>query len=105
MKHRKLLSETLQKLLSNGYSLADTSIDALPDESIQSNDWRIDAVEKIRQEQGSAIVIAVSSVRRCKKLVFVEVSAPKAEFSPMTLLRRLFPANPRAHLQMNFANV
>jgi hypothetical protein len=103
MKHRKSLSEILQKLMSNGYNLADTHIASLPDEDLQSNDWRIDAVEKIKQEQGSAIVIAVSSVRRCMKLVFVELLLPATEFSLMTLLRRLFPAQPKSGLQLNFA--
>lgn len=102
-KHRKSLPETLKNLLSNGYHLADNHIATLPDESLQSDDWRLDSVEQIRQEQGGAIVIAVSSVRRCMKLVFVEVLLPRHEFSPIQLLRRLFPMRPKA--QYSFAPV
>ncbi len=100
MKQRTSLSETLQNLTSKGYCLAEA---ALPDESLQSDDWRLDAVERIRQEQGSAIVIAGSSVQRCMTLVFVEMLSPKTDFSPMTLLRRLFPMQPKASFQLNLA--
>lgn len=95
-KHRKSLSETLKNLISSGYSLADAKIAALPDESIQSDDWRLDSVEQIRQEQGKALVIAVSSVQKCMKLIFVEVLLPQSDFSLMNLVRRLFPMRQRA---------
>lgn len=97
-KHRKSLSETLKKLISSGYRLADAQIAALPDESLHSDDWRLDAVEQIRQGQEKALVIAVSSVRRCMKLIFVEVLLPQNDFSLMTLLRRLFPMRQKANL-------
>ncbi|MBX2890155.1 MAG: hypothetical protein KF734_04460 [Saprospiraceae bacterium] len=87
MKHHKSLSETIQNLTSKGYQLADTHIDT----SIHSEDWRLDSVEKIHHNKGNALVIAVSSVQRCLKLVFVEVIFSPRDFSPMTLLRRLFP--------------
>jgi hypothetical protein len=102
-KHRKSLPETLKDLFSNGYRLADNHIATLPDESIQSDDWRLDSVERIRQEQGGALVIAVSSVQRCMKLVFVEVLLPQHDFSPIQLLRRLFPMRPKT--QYAFAPV
>lgn len=95
-KHRKSLSETLKKLMSRGYSLADAQVAAMPDESLQSDDWRLDAVEKIKQGQGQALVIAVSSVQRCMKLIFVEVLLPQSDFSLMTLVRRLFPMRQRS---------
>jgi hypothetical protein len=101
MMNRKSLSETLQKLMSKGYRFADAQIAALPDESLQSPDWRLDAVEKIKQEQGSALVIAVSSVSRHMKLIFVEVLLPKSDFSLMTLLRRLFPTQSKTRLQLS----
>ena len=95
-KHRKSLSEALKNLISSGYRLADTQLD----ESIQSDDWRLDSVEKIRQEQGNALVIAVSSVQRCMKLIFVESLVPQSNFSLMNLLRRLFPMRQPAGLAM-----
>lgn len=95
-KHRKSLSETLKLLMSRGYNFADAHVAAMPDESLQSDDWRLDAVEKIRQGQGQALVIAVSSVRRCMKLIFVEVLLPQSDFSLMTLVRRLFPWRQRS---------
>jgi hypothetical protein len=100
-KHRKSLSETLKNLISSGYSLADAEIAALPDESLQSDDWRLDKVEQIWQEQGKALVIAVSSVSRCMKLIFVEVLLPQSDFSLMTLLRRLFPMQPKTSFQLS----
>lgn len=99
-KQSKSLSETLKNLISSGYCLADDQIAALPDEHLQSDDWRLDSVEQILQEQGKALVIAVSSVRRCMKLIFVEVLLPQGEFSLMNLLRRLFPMRQRANLSL-----
>ena len=93
------LSDILQQLTSNGYSLADAVLATLPDDALLSNDWRLDSVQRVTQgiEIGSAaLVIAVSSVERCLKLVFVEVLRPPFTFSPLTLLRRLFPMRKRA---------
>jgi len=97
MKHRKSLSETLQNLTSKGYRLADVQID----ESLQSNDWRLDSVEQVSQEQGKTLVIAVSSASRKMKLVFVEVLSSISDFSPLTLLRRLFPMQQGVGLQVS----
>lgn len=97
MKHRKSLSETLQSLTSKGYRLADAQIEA----SIQSNDWRLDSVEQVMQEHGKTLVIAVSSASRKMKLVFVEVLTSVGDFSPMTLLRRLFPMQQGAGFQVS----
>lgn len=92
------LSDILNQLASNGYSLADAVLASLPDDAIHSNDWRLDSVQRVANEIGigsAALVIAVSSVERCLKLVFVEALRPAADFSPMTLLRRLFPMRKR----------
>jgi len=88
------LPDALQNLTAKGYHLADSQILGMPDQSIQSNDWRLDSVQQIRREQNtgsSALVIAVSSVHRHMKLVFVEAMQQKSDFSPMNLLRKLFP--------------
>ena len=89
------LPDALQNLTAKGYHLADRQIIDLPDQSIQSNDWRLDSVQQVRQEQqngpSSLVVIAVSSVHHRLKLVFVEAMQHKSDFSPMNLLRNLFP--------------
>lgn len=100
MKHRSSLSDTLQNLIAKGYSLV-TQAEPTPDESFYSDDWRLDSVEKIRQDQENILVIAVSSVSRCMKLIFVETLLPKGDFSPMTVLRRLFPMQPKMNLQLS----
>ncbi len=66
----------------------------MPGQAIQSNDWRLDSVQQVRREQNngnSALVIAVSSHQQRMKLVFVEAMQHKSDFSPMNLLRKLFP--------------
>ena len=88
------LPDALQNLTAKGYHLADSQLMGMPDQAIQSNDWRLDSVQQIRQEQNSgqsALVIAVSSVQHRMKLVFVEAMQQKSDFSPMNLLRKLFP--------------
>lgn len=97
MKHHKSLSDTLQNLTSKGYCLADKQID----ESLQSNDWRLDSVEQVSQEQGKTLVIAVSSASQKMKLVFVEVLSSISDFSPLVLLRRLFPMQHGAGIQLS----
>lgn len=92
------LSEILHHLTSNGYSLADAVLAALPEDAVLSNDWRLDSVHRVMHEielGSAAVVIAVSSVERCLKLVFVEPLRPKTEYSPMNVLRRLFPMRRR----------
>lgn len=94
MTNLQQLPEILQQLSANGYSLADAVLASLPEEAILSNDWRLDSVHRVYHEigvGGAALVIAVSSVQRCLKLVFVETPAAAAEFSPLALMRRLFP--------------
>lgn len=90
MQKNQSVSETLQTLKAKGYHLAD-SIEDQPDASVQSNDWRLDSVHKVEDEGRNALLIAVSSASRRLKLVFVESSFSRADFSPMTLLRKLFP--------------
>jgi hypothetical protein len=94
MKQRVSLPEVLQELSAQGYYLADSDFSEAPNESIRSVDWRLDSVQKVThtlQHDASALVIAVSSVSKRMKLVFVEVLMSKSDFSPMALLRRLFP--------------
>jgi hypothetical protein len=94
MKQRVSLPEVLQELSAQGYYLADSGACETPNESIRSVDWRLDSVQKVShtlQHDASALVIAVSSVSKRMKLVFVEAPMSKADFSPMSLLRRLFP--------------
>ena len=88
------LPDALQNLTAKGYHLADSQLMNMPDQAIQSNDWRLDSVQQVRREQengSSALVIAVSSVHHRLKLVFVEAMQQKSDFSPMNLLRKLFP--------------
>lgn len=98
MKKSTSISEALQHLISNGYQLAESQMSSLPEEAILSDDWRLDSVHQIppgQESRAKTLVIAVSSVRRHLKLVFVENLLPKSDFSPMTILRRLFPLNQR----------
>ena len=89
------LPDALQNLHAKGYHLADRQSIDLPDQSIQSNDWRLDSVQQVRQEQQNGpaplVVIAVSSVQHRLKRVFVEAMQQKSDFSPINLLRKLFP--------------
>ena len=90
MPQSQSVSEALQNLQAKGYHLADALAEQ-PDESIQPNDWRLDSVQKVQEEGRNALLIAVSSASRRLKLVFVESSFSMSDFSPMTLLRKLFP--------------
>jgi hypothetical protein len=91
------LSETLQSLLDAGYRLADTHIASLSNEALQSDDWRLDKLSQIRDQdkRTMVLVIAVSSATRGLKLVFVEVIDPASPFTPLQLVRRLFPMDHR----------
>lgn len=90
MQQNQSVTEALQRLENKGYHLADT-LSEPADESIQSSDWRLDSVQQVQEEGKNSILIAVSSASRRLKLVFVEYTFSKSDFSPMTLLRRLFP--------------
>lgn len=94
MQQNQSVTEALQTLEANGYHLADTFAEQ-PEESIQSNDWRLDSVQKVHDEDRSALLIAVSSTSRRLKLVFVESVLSMTDFSPMNLLRKLFPKRNR----------
>ncbi len=88
------LPEILQTMASKGYQFADAQFAAMPPESVHSDDWRLDSLQQIYQDiknQVKALVIAVSSEKRHMKLVFVEITSPQSDFSPINLLRRLFP--------------
>ncbi len=105
MEYRTSLSEILQTLASKGYRLADEQIAAFPDEPLQSDDWRLDSVQRVLQEQGKTLVIAVSSTRRHMKLVFVEILSSFNDFLPITLLRRLFPMEHHANFQLGTVKI
>jgi len=103
MVYNKSLPETLQSLMQFGYRLADARIAELSNEALQSDDWRLDRVMQIKGEDKSTmvLVIAVSSIVRELKLVFVEVMDPLAPFTPLQLVRRLFPMDHRPGRQIN----
>jgi hypothetical protein len=90
MQQNQSVTETLQSLEAKGYHLADSLLEQ-PDASIESNDWRLDSVHKVNEEGKKSLLIAVSSASRRLKLVFVETMFSLTDFSPMTLLRKLFP--------------
>ncbi len=94
MQQNQSVSEALQTLEAQGYHPAD-ALEEQPEASIQSNDWRLDSVHKVQEEGKSSLLIAVSSAKRRLKLVFVESTFTMSDFSPMTLLRKLFPRRNR----------
>ncbi|MFN0036955.1 MAG: hypothetical protein ACKVUS_18015 [Saprospiraceae bacterium] len=94
MQQSQSVFEALQTLEAKGYHLAD-NIAEQPEESIQSSDWRLDSVQKVQEAGENSILIAVSSASRRLKLVFVEYSFSKSDFSPMSVLRKLFPKRNR----------
>lgn len=107
MPQEKSLAQVLQQLHLKGYQLADNHVAALPDEALQSVDWRLDEMHRVRQEgnnENLALAIAVSSLQRRMKLVFVEVLISEHNFSPMTLLRRLFPLRQRGARTLSYRN-
>lgn len=92
------IPDLLQNLFARGYRLADADIAAMPDEALHANDWRLDLLQQVKAEAdgpSTVLVIAVSSKSRSLKLVFVEVVVPDEPFTPMQLLRRLFPQRHR----------
>lgn len=98
MVEQKSLPEVLHQLSAKGYQFADAQFASTPPESIQSDDWKLDEVRQIKPSPsttGKALVIAVSSAKRRLKLVFVEVVTTQQDFSPIHLLRRLFPLQAR----------
>jgi hypothetical protein len=89
------VTDSLQQLISKGYQLAELN-DIVRNEENLPNDWRLDSVKHVRHEQNAnllSIIIAVSSGSRDTKLIFVESAAQnrKIDFSPMSVMRRLFP--------------
>ncbi|MEI6410528.1 MAG: hypothetical protein WCR52_14155 [Bacteroidota bacterium] len=98
MIEQKSLPEVIYQLSAKGYQLADVQFPSTPPDSIQSDDWKLDEVRQIKpapNNTGKVLVIAVSSTKRRMKLVFVEVITAKQDFSPIHLLRRLFPLQVR----------
>jgi hypothetical protein len=94
MTNHPSLSETLFNLSTKGYHITDLEQMTLPEDAIQSNDWRLDALHHVKIEKGKgplAVVIAVSSAHKHMKLAFVRELLTKQDFSPLTLLKRLFP--------------
>jgi hypothetical protein len=94
------LAEALQCFFTKGYRLADAKFAEMPHEQIQSDDWKLDTVQRFKPDQrkaGQVLLIAVSSTQKGMRLVFVEVVAAPGEFTPMHLVRRLFPTSTRHH--------
>ena len=94
MKQRESLPEVLQQLNDKGYLLAEHYLASYPEESILSNDWRLDTVRQVQDEANwgtRSMVVAVSSIQRHMKLVFVQAVQSQKDYSPMAILRRLFP--------------
>lgn len=99
MTHHASLSETLLNLTTKGYRIADLEHLTVPEEAIQSHDWRLDALHHVKTGPGVeplALVIAVSSAHKHMKLAFVRELLTKQDFSPLTLLKRLFPQHRRS---------
>ncbi len=94
MQKSQSVSESLQTLQAKGYHLAETFADQ-PEGPSQPHDWRLDSVQKVQEEDGYALLVAVSSACRSRKLVFIESAPSNASFSPVTLLRKLFPKQTR----------
>lgn len=91
MKKSQSVSEALQALQTKGYQLADAPSEQ-PDGPAQPFDWKLDAVHPVVHEEGRyALLVAVSSASRNRKLLFLESAPSQASFSPMALLRKLFP--------------
>jgi hypothetical protein len=94
MKHLpESLSNILQQFYSQGYVLHENKINNSPNESLQAPDWRLDSVRRIppgADHSEAYIVVAVSSVYRQSRLLFVESVAANQRFDPMQLMRRLF---------------
>lgn len=90
MQQNQSFSDALQNLEAKGYHLAD-NIGNQPEEAIQSADWRLDSVQQVHEEGKKSVLIAVSSASRRLKLVFVEYAFSQSDFSPINLLRKLFP--------------
>ncbi|MDX2135075.1 MAG: hypothetical protein SFV52_09820 [Saprospiraceae bacterium] len=98
------LKDILNQFYAQGYRLADSSVAAMSNEAIQSNDWRLDQVQQVRNEHhrdSPAMVMAVSSATKGMRLLFVEVLYPGTEFSPVQLLKRLFPVRNRPAVRVS----
>ena len=90
MKKSQSVSEVLQSLQTKGYQLADSPSET-PDGPSQPFDWKLDGVHPVHEEGRYALLVAVSSASRNRKLLFLESAPSQASFSPMALLRKLFP--------------
>lgn len=99
MTHDASLSETLLTLATKGYRITDLEHLNLPEEAIQSHDWRLDALHHVKKGPGQeppTVVIAVSSANKHLKIAFVRELLTKQDFSPLLLLKRLFPQQRKA---------
>ena len=90
MQKNQSVTEALQALQTQGYQAVETFSEQ-PEESSQPHDWRLDSVQKVEENGRNSILVAVSSAIRRRKLVFIESTPSNASFSPMRLLRKLFP--------------
>lgn len=90
MQQHPSVSEALQTLENEGYHVVETN-QTQPTESIESNDWRLDAIHTVQEKGTNSLFIAVSSASKRLKLVFVETAYSLSDYSPVALLRKLFP--------------
>ncbi len=98
------LNDILNQFYAQGYQFADSGIAAMSNEAIQSNDWRLDQIRQVyneRHRDSPVMVMAVSSAAKGMRLLFVEVLYPGTEFSPLQLLKRLFPLRNRPAVRVS----
>lgn len=96
MTYRNSLPEVLQQFHEKGYHLAEQYLSLHSEDSIRSTDWRLDTVKQIQDDTHwgtRMMVVAVSSLQRSIKLVFVQPVKSQKDVSPLGILKRLFPIN------------
>jgi hypothetical protein len=93
MNKQSSLPETLQYFSARGYQFTDLDQTGPAEDAYHADDWRLDAVQRVPHPQPGAqtLVIAVSSQRRRMKMVFTKELLSQHDFSPLHLLKRLFP--------------
>jgi hypothetical protein len=94
MTYRNSLPEVLQQFHEKGYHLAEQYLSLHSEDSIRSTDWRLDSVKQIQDDTHwgtRMMIVAVSSLQRSIKLVFVQPIKSQKDVSPVGILKRLFP--------------
>lgn len=95
MTYRNSLPEVLQQFHEKGYHLAEQYLSLHSEDSIRSTDWRLDTVKQVQDDKHwgtRMMIVAVSSLQRSIKLVFVQPIKSQKDISPVGILKRLFPA-------------